>query len=71
MVMTLPLETMTIGDTLQMMETIWNNLIQVSQEMPSPSWHRDVLAARMERVNKGESTYSDWADVKARIRKAT
>jgi hypothetical protein len=42
-----------------------------SQEMPSPAWHRDVLAARMERVNKGESTYSDWADVKARIRKAT
>lgn len=71
MVMTLPLETMTISDKLQMMEAIWSNLIQVSKEMPSPAWHRDVLAARMERVNKGESTYSDWADVKARIRKTT
>lgn len=71
MVVTLPLETMTISDKLQMMEAIWSNLIQVSQEIPSPAWHRDVLAARMERVNKGESTYSDWADVKARIRKAT
>jgi hypothetical protein len=71
MVMTLPLETMTISDKLQMMETIWNNLIQVSQEMPSPAWHRDVLAARMERVNKGESTYSDWAEVKAWLHKTT
>ena len=71
MVMTLPLDTMTISDKLQMMETIWNNLIQVSQAMPSPAWHRDVLAARMERVNKGESTYSDWSDVKDRIHKTT
>lgn len=71
MVMTLPLDTMTICDKLQMMETIWANLTQVPEEMPSPAWHRDVLAARMERVKKGESTYSDWVDVKARIRKAT
>jgi putative addiction module component (TIGR02574 family) len=71
MVMTLPLETMTICDKLQMMETIWANLTQVPEEMPSPAWHRDVLTARMERVKKGESTYSDWVDVKARIRKAT
>jgi len=69
--MTLPLETMTICDKLQMMETLWANLTQIPEEMPSPAWHRDVLAARMERVKKGESTYSDWADVKERIRKAT
>ena len=57
----LPLDKMTIPDKLRAMEQIWDDLQRASDDVPSPAWHRDVLAARELRVR-------DWTEAKRRIR---
>jgi hypothetical protein len=59
---------MTTSEKLQAMEQIWADLQRVSEEIPSPGWHADVLAAREDRVRKGTSQFSDWGTAKSRIR---
>jgi hypothetical protein len=39
----LPLEQMTVEEKLQMMEAIWDDLSQNSDEIQPPSWHGKVL----------------------------
>ena len=69
MPITIPLEKMTIPDKLRAMEDIWDDLLRQPLEIPSPSWHEDVLNARAARVRKGVSKYHDWPKAKERIRK--
>jgi hypothetical protein len=71
MTMTLDLDTMTIADKLQAMETIWDDLLRSAEQVPSPAWHGDVLRARESRVREGKSHYTDWAEAKRRIRERT
>ena len=65
---TLPLEQMTIADKLQAIEAIWEDLCRSAEDVPSPSWHADVLRAREGRVSEGSARYSDWRDAKQSIR---
>lgn len=60
MTVTLPLKEMTIEEKLRTMEELWDDLLHTSADIPSPSWHKDVLRARELRVQEGKSIYSDW-----------
>jgi hypothetical protein len=66
---TIPLNEMTTAEKLQAIEEIWADLERTSEEIPSPGWHGDVLAAREGRVREGTSQFSDWDAAKQRIRK--
>ena len=68
MKLVLPLEDMTTVEKLQAMEEIWTDLQRDPDEIDSPEWHADVLAAREDRVRQGTSRFSDWETAKARIR---
>jgi hypothetical protein len=61
---------MTIGDKLAIMELLWDDLSRTPDDMPSPAWHAEVLAERERRIEKGETHFSDLADVEERLRKA-
>ena len=52
---------------LRVMEELWDDLCHSSEGVPSPAWHGEVLAARVERVAKGEAGFLEWADVKERL----
>ncbi len=67
--MPLPLNKMTIAEKLRAIETIWEDLLRDAENVPSPVWHSDVLAAREQRIREGKSQFSDWDEAKARIRK--
>ena len=58
---------MTHAEKLRAMEELWDDLCHAAEDMASPSWHGDVLAARAERVARGEAEFHDWDDVKARL----
>jgi hypothetical protein len=64
---TLPLSEMSHAAKLRVMEELWDDLCHSSEGVPSPAWHGEVLAARAERVAKGEAEFRDWADVKERL----
>jgi len=69
MAIAIPLGRMTVPDKLRAIEEIWDNLLHTSEDIPSPSWHADVLNAREKRVRDGSAKFSDWTDAKQRIRK--
>ena len=64
---TLPLAEMSHAAKLRVMEELWDDLCHSSEGVPSPAWHGEVLAARTERVAKGEAGFSEWSDVKERL----
>ncbi len=64
---TLPLSEMTQAAKLRVMEELWDDLCRSPEGVPSPAWHGEVLAARAERVAKGEAEFREWPDVKERL----
>jgi hypothetical protein len=71
MVVAIQLNKMTTPDKLRVLEDIWNDLQRTPKEIPSPSWHADVLHAREKRLREGKSEFTDWTDAKRRIRGRT
>lgn len=44
--MVLPLSTMTIGEKLSIMESLWEDISQEPANVVSPAWHEEILKAR-------------------------
>ena len=65
----LPLNSMSVAEKLELMETIWSSLCQKPGDIQSPEWHKEVLAERTRRLESGEATVSTWNDTKARLLK--
>ena len=58
---------MTVEEKLHLMERIWVDLSQKPDDVPSPQWHGDILAKRLESVRSGESKFEDWETVKEQL----
>ena len=71
MKVTMQLDKMSTAEKLQVIEEVWSDLQRSPDDVPSPSWHGDVLAAREDRVREGGSQFGDWGEAKARIREKT
>ena len=63
----LPLEKMSIEDKISAMETIWDNLCQTAESIPSPSWHKDILDEREKAIDSGKEEFIDWSEAKKHI----
>ena len=59
---TLPLTSMTTEEKLQAMEQLWTDLCRDEQQVASPGWHGDVLAARGAR-------FSDLEEVRVNLQR--
>jgi len=68
---TLPLEQMSTEEKIQTMETIWDDLCKKADSLSSPSWHKDILHEREERIKKGDDEFVDWGKAKKYIRDKT
>ncbi len=66
----LPLENMTTAEKLQTMEALWESLCLKSDELPSPSWHADLIAEREKKVEEGKEKILDWSAAKNNIRRS-
>ena len=65
----LPLNTMTVAEKVQLLETLWDNLCHVSGDVKSPEWHRAVLEERTRRLDTGKASVMPWVEAKARLLK--
>ena len=63
----IPLEQMSVEDKLQGIEELWSNLTDAPENVPSPSWHKDVLQAREKRISEGKSQFLDIAEAKKAV----
>jgi hypothetical protein len=64
----LPLEKMSVIEKLQAIEDIWSDLARVSENVPSPAWHADVLRAREELIANGTSRFMEISEAKQAVR---
>ena len=58
---------LSVTQKLGLMERIWSDLERQTSKIPSPNWHGDVLAHRLQAVMNGEVEFSDWSDAKKRL----
>lgn len=65
----LPLTRLSLAQKLDLMETLWADLIRDEKKLESPAWHGAVLKEREEAYTAGKHTVSDWAQAKKRIKK--
>ena len=55
-------------EKLRMMELLWADLTGTSDEIESPSWHREVLSDTAKRVSEGTEIPIDFSTAKELLR---
>jgi len=51
------------------MEWLWASLAKEQQDIKSPEWHGEVLAARKAKVDSGVAKFLSVAQLKKRLRR--
>ena len=64
----LPLDQMTLVDKLETMERLWTDISQARPAIPSPNWHRDMLAERKRLVAEATVKFLDWDTAISQLR---
>jgi putative addiction module component (TIGR02574 family) len=65
----LPISELSFAQKLDLMETLWSDLIRDEKKLESPAWHKAVLKERKEAFAAGKIMTTDWEQAKKRIRK--
>jgi hypothetical protein len=67
MPITLPLQTMSVEEKMQVMESIWVDLCSTAGSTLTPNWHADVLASRSASFLAEKDEILDWGSAKKKI----
>ena len=65
----LPLQSMSIEEKVQAMESLWNDLCEHAESIESPVWHEDILADREQALQNNSEQFVDWDTAKKEINK--
>ena len=65
----LPVSRLSLGQKLDLMETLWADLPRDDTKLESPAWHKTALEDRKKAFKGGRVTASDWEQAKKRVRK--
>jgi hypothetical protein len=57
------------AEQLQAMQWLWASLSKKSEEVESPAWHGDVLAARKAKADSGDAQFLSVQQLKERLRR--
>ena len=57
------------AEQLQAMEWLWASLSKKPEEVESPEWHGEVLAARKAKADSGEAQFLSVQQLKERLRR--
>lgn len=58
---------MTIDKRIQLMEDLWDSIIDLPEAVDVPDWHREELEKRLANYHENPNAGSPWSDVKERI----
>lgn len=64
---TLDLKQMSRPEKVRLMEEIWQDLSADEQEVKSPSWHGEIIAERIAKVEEGKATFLTLEELQARL----
>ena len=57
------------SEQLQAMELLWASLSKKPEEIESPEWHGELLAARKAKADAGEAQFLSVQQLKERLRR--
>jgi putative addiction module component (TIGR02574 family) len=55
------------SERLQLVQDLWDSLLQTPEAVPVYQWHQDELDSREQEYLKNPNAGSPWSEVKARI----
>ena len=64
---TLDLKQMSRPEKVRLMEEIWQDLSADEQEVESPSWHGEIIAERIAKVEEGKAMFLTLEELQARL----
>jgi len=59
-----------LDEKLTLMETLWEEISRIDENVEVPQWHRDVLDERELKIHSGEAKFLPWDDAKRQIDEA-
>jgi putative addiction module component (TIGR02574 family) len=63
-----PIAQLSFTQKLDLMETLWTDMIGNEKKLESPAWHEAILNDREAALNAGTITTSSWEEAKERIK---
>lgn len=60
---------MTLQEKLAAMELLWEDLAGSPEAIESPTWHKDTLDDRRQRIAEEKTQFVNWETAKTEIRK--
>lgn len=60
---------MSLAERLRAMELLWRSMSREPEKLKSPTWHKDVLAKRLAKVDAGKGRFLTLAQLKLRLAK--
>jgi hypothetical protein len=67
MELALPLDQMTVAEKLRAMELLRDDLSRKPEQIPTPSWHADVLAERQRQIDEGQAKFVSWDEFRQKL----
>ncbi|MCB1127294.1 MAG: addiction module protein [Verrucomicrobiae bacterium] len=61
------IERMSVLERIETMELLWASLSRSPDAVPSPDWHEEVLANRLEKVDHGGGEFLTLEEARARL----
>ena len=61
------IDKMSVVERLQAIEQLWDAICREAKDMASPEWHRDILADRKARAERGEARFMTLAQLRTRL----
>lgn len=55
---------MSTVERLQVMEALWESLLEEESRIVSPAWHEDVLEERKRKLKRGEAEFISLEELK-------
>ena len=62
------IDRMSLPERLRAIEQLWDAVSRQAGEVASPEWHRDILADRKARAERGEARFLTLAELRTRLR---
>jgi hypothetical protein len=64
----IPIEKMSLSQKMDVIQRVWDSMVQKDAPAISPAWHRDVLMQRRASIKSGEKKMLPLAEFKKRLR---
>jgi len=61
------IKAMTVEQRLDLIEQVWDTLVETPDAIPVPDWHKDALEKRLQAFEENPEAGASWDEVEKRV----